>query len=149
LLLPRSAALSVSLISRSGEVRAQAELARNPSLAAVLRTALVVACIAALAFALWSGDSAAHAAYDPDLARVLRFMAIVKAGIALSAMALLLWRFGRPVSIWGACACIAGTCLLVGASVLIWQLTSIPAAAGAFHVGLLVVLVAAWRERKG
>ena len=70
-------------------------------------------------------------------------------GIALAAVGVLLWRFGHPTPPRMATAYIAGATLIVGASVLIWQLVHIPAAAIAFHAGEFTLLIAAWRDRDG
>ena len=86
---------------------------------------------------------------EPDLARLLRGMALLKGGIALAAVGVLLWRFGHPTPPRMVTAYIAGAALIVGASVLIWQLVHIPAAAFAFHVGEFALLIAAWRDRDG
>lgn len=111
-----------------------------------LGSALVLGSIAAGTIALWFGNPAAYLAADPELARLLRGMALIKAGLVVGAMALLLWRLRRPVTARTACVYLLGTWWMAGASMLIWQLTLIPLAAITFHVGELSMLVAAWRD---
>jgi hypothetical protein len=91
-------------------------------------------------------SSSAHPAVEPELALLLRGMAVIKAGIALAAVALSLWRFGQPVSSAAASGYVAGVCSLGAATVLIWHLSFIPAAAVIFHLGLFGLLALAWRE---
>jgi hypothetical protein len=83
---------------------------------------------------------------EPQLGLLLRFMAVIKASIALAAISLALWRFGQPVSVMAAAGYVAGAACLVAATVLIWCLSFIAAAAIIFHVGLIGLLVLAWRE---
>jgi energy-converting hydrogenase Eha subunit A len=100
----------------------------------------------ALAAAAMLGDPARLVQADPQLAFLLRGMALIKSALVLAAIALLLWRFAHPVSNGFALAYIAGTAVLAAASMLIWQLSFIPLAALAFHVAALAVLLAAWRD---
>lgn len=111
-----------------------------------LGSALVFGSVAAGAIALWFGNPAAYLAADPELARLLRGMALIKAGLVVGAIALLLWRLRRPVTVRTTCVYLIGTWWMAGASMLIWQLTLIPLAAITFHVGELSMLVAAWRD---
>jgi hypothetical protein len=83
---------------------------------------------------------------DPELARLLRGMALIKAAIVVASLAALLWRFGRPLSNGLAGAYLAGAWAAAGASMMIWQLGFIPSAAVLFHLGELTLLVAAWRD---
>ncbi len=115
---------------------------------ALLRTLLLAGCMASMAIALWLGPPPASVQADPELARLLRGMALIKGGIVLAAVCALMWRFGRPAPQRLAAAYLAGTWLAAGASMLIWQLTLIPWAALAFHAGELTLLVAAWRDRR-
>ena len=116
----------------------------NPALS--LGTVLVPGCAAVAAVTAVIGEPSPLLLADPELAVLLRGMAIIKGAILVVAVALLLWRFGRPVSQPAAAAYALGTWLAVGATVLIWQLTFIPTAAVLFHLGELAVLVTAFRE---
>ena len=111
-----------------------------------LRAALLAGCVAATVLAAWVGEPEPRFIADPELARLLRGMALIKAGIVLVGLALLLWRFGRAVPAGIAAIYMAGTWLAAAASMLIWQLAFIPFAAAAFHLGEFAVLVAAWRD---
>lgn len=113
---------------------------------ALLRSLLLTACAVAVATAAALGHPAAFIAADPELAFLLRGMAAIKAAIVLAAVAVLVWRFARPVPQRTALAYIAGVAVLAAATTLIWQLSFIPFAAIVFHLAEFVVLVAAWRD---
>lgn len=113
---------------------------------AVLRATLLAGCAASVAAAAWVGRPESVLATDPELARLLRGMALIKAMMVATALALLLWRFGRPISSAYAGAYMAGAWLAAAGSMGIWQLTHIPAAAIGFHVGEIAFLVLAWRD---
>lgn len=115
---------------------------------ALLRAALLLGCIASVALAASLGRPEHLLASDLELARLLRGMAIIKSAIVLAGIALLLWRFGRPLSARMAGVYLAGAWLSAGASMLVWQLTLIPLAAGLFHMGELSLLMAAWRDSR-
>lgn len=103
-----------------------------------------VAGLAAAALA----DPAAVAGveHEPELVLLLRGMAVLEAGLALTAVALAYWRSRRPVSTRAGAGVVVGVSSPVAASALIWFLSFIAAAAIAFHVGALGLLVLAWRE---
>lgn len=112
----------------------------------VLRAALLVGCTAAVVVAAEVGHPAASLESDVDLGRLLRGMAVIKAGIVFAAISLLWWRLKRPVPApLAACGLIA-TWAAAGASMLIWQLTAIPLAVVIFHASGLAFLVAAWLD---
>jgi hypothetical protein len=111
----------------------------------LLGCAGAVALAAAIATAL-GGPQGALAA-DPELAFLLRGMAVIKAGIALAAAAVLWWRFGHAIGRGHAAAYLVGMGLVAGATVLISALTAIAAAALVFHVGAFTLLIAAWGDR--
>jgi hypothetical protein len=100
--------------------------------------------------AVWAAVSlsgvAAHADIEPELAMLLRGMAVIKGLLTLAAVACVMWRLGRAVSPWALATYLVGTWLLAFANTLIWQLSWIGAAAALYHVGLLSLLVAAWRD---
>ena len=84
---------------------------------------------------------------DLALARLLRGMALIKGAMAVAAVAAVLWRFGRPVSAPAAAGYLLGSWVVVGSTMLIWQLSWIPAAAVLFHAAGLSMLLVSWRER--
>ena len=108
------------------------------------RAALIVGVGVAIGAAIALGHPDPLLQADPPLARLLRGMALIKGALALAAVAVLLWRFGWPVSRRLAGVYLASAWLVAGSSMLIWQLTSIAGAATAFHVGGLALIVAAW-----
>lgn len=117
--------------------------------AMALRALLLCGCLATVAMAAWIGRPEAYLAADADLARLLRGMALIKGFLALAAVAVLLWRFGHPLSQRMAAAYLVGAWLAAGASMLVWQLTFIPLAALVFHIGEITMLLTAWRDRTG
>jgi hypothetical protein len=110
------------------------------------RGALLLTCAAAVTVAAWVGDAGPYQRADPSLARLLQGMALIKAAIALGAVALLLWRFGWPVGKPAALAYGMAAALMAGATMLIWQLSFIPLAAAFFHIGALVMLLVGWQD---
>ena len=138
-----SAVLPTS-IAPSARLRAIAPAGGSRALA--MRIALLATCLVAGLASAALADRAATAGVEPELVLLLRGMAVLKAGLALAAVALAFWRFGRPVSTRAAAGYVVGVSSLVAASVLIWLLSFIASAAIAFHVGALGLLVLAWRE---
>jgi hypothetical protein len=111
------------------------------------RAVLMAACVAAVVAAAWVGQPAPYLQADPGLAQLMRGMALIKAAIALGAVALLLWRFGWPTGKLAALAYAISAALMAGATMLIWQLSFIPLAAALFHIGALVMLLVGWRDQ--
>ncbi len=109
----------------------------RPSLAAAVLGA------AALALATQAGP------HDPELATLLRFMAVVKAAMALGAAVLVGWRFGSPVRPTAALGYVAGASSMAGGAGLIWQLGHIGTGALLVHGGLLALAGLAWLDRAG
>jgi hypothetical protein len=116
------------------------------SSSALMRFVLLTACLLSVLAAYWVGEPARVVQVDPGLAPLLRGMALIKAAIALGAVALLLWRFGWPVGKPAALAYVVSAALMAGATMLIWQLTFIPLAAALFHIGALAMLLVGWRD---
>ena len=114
----------------------------------VPRAALLLGCTATTTLAAWVGGPTPYLNADAELGHLLQGMALIKAGILFAAISLLWWRFKRPVPVGLTAVYLIATWLAAGASMLIWQLTSIPFAAITFHVGGLAFLVAAWRDYK-
>ncbi len=111
-----------------------------------LRTALLIGSVAMVVAAGWYGQPDLLLQADPQLALMLRGMALIKATMVLVALALLAWRFMHPIGRLQAAVYIGGAWLAAGGCMLIWQLTHIPAAAVAFHVGEFAFLLMAWRD---
>lgn len=111
-----------------------------------LRASLLVGIMVAIACAAAIGHPESLVRADAELARLLRGMALIKGFIALAAVAAILWRFGWSASRGATVAYTTGAWLIAGGSMLIWQLTYIPAAAIAFHVGAFAIVFAACRD---
>ncbi len=117
---------------------------------ALRRAGLVAACLLAMAATAITIEPSDLVRSDPDLARLLRGMALIKALILAATIALASWRLGFALRPGVAASYVAGTVAMAVATVLIWQLASLPFAAVLFHVGLFVVAVIAWRvDRDG
>jgi hypothetical protein len=114
----------------------------------VLRCALVGGAICAVGLAAGFGDPIAHLRADPDLSHLLRGMAVIKAALAVLAIAVLSWRFARPIPPATAVAYVIGAWLMAAASMIVWRLSFIGVGALAFHTGELTLLIVAWREHR-
>ena len=93
------------------------------------------------------GLAPAHpVAAEPALVMLLRFMAILKLGLALGATALTFWRITASIGDRLAIAYIAASALMLAAPGLIWSIAPLAAGALLFHGGLFVFLIAASRD---
>lgn len=116
-----------------------------PAAQAYWRPILAVAVLGAATLALVTQPGP----HNPELATLLRFMAVVKAGMALGAAALLGWRFGSPVRPAIGLGYVAGASGMAAGAGLIWQLGHIGAGALLVHGGLLALAGLAWLDRAG
>lgn len=80
---------------------------------------------------------------DEDLARLLRFMALLKGTFAVVAFAGAWWRLARPAPVWREIVYIAGPGLMAGGSVALWQVGAVTFATVALHAGMVALLAAA------
>lgn len=111
----------------------------------LLRALPFVVCATTIAAVLATGDPTGLLASDPELAQLLRGMAILKAALLVAAAAVLTWRFGRPLPRAALGGYLAGLVAMAAATAMVWQLSALPLAAFSFHAGLLAVLLVAWR----
>uniref|UniRef100_Q07TI6 Uncharacterized protein n=1 Tax=Rhodopseudomonas palustris (strain BisA53) TaxID=316055 RepID=Q07TI6_RHOP5 len=113
--------------------------------------ALLIVVIAAAATAWLAAGSAQSALLDGDaeLAMLLRFMAAVKATIALAVLGVTVWRLGHPAPTAVALLYLAAVALMAAAPGVIWQLAYVGIGAGLFHAGLLLFLAALVADRGG
>ncbi len=111
------------------------------------RIALLLLTAVALLGAGAAALRAPAATVDPDLVRVIRFMAAIKGGLALAAVAACFWRLARPAGPWRTAIYVAGPPAMAGASVALGALLSPALAAAALHLGLLAVVAAALTDR--
>jgi hypothetical protein len=82
-----------------------------------------------------------------ELTMLLRFMAAVKALMALAALAATVWRLGFPASPMLAIAYLGSITLMSAAPPLIWQIAHVALGAALFHAGLLLLVVALFADR--
>ena len=110
------------------------------------RVALVAAVAGAgvAGFLARGGDGAGS-----DLVLLMRFMAGVKAAMALGAVALVWWRMGAPVGRGTAAAYVAASALMAAGPGLIWDMRHVGLGAMAVHGGLSALLVVGWLDRAG
>ena len=137
-----------SIVDAAPRARPASPQARQAA-SAVSRAALLlvigVAAIAGLVTGAAQGSQAASYA-DPDLARLLRAMAVLKALIASGAVAAVLWRLGSAVTLpWFAAYALAAAAMAAGPG-LIWSMTHLGAGALLLHGGLLACALLLWRD---
>lgn len=84
-----------------------------------------------------------------DLLVLMRFMAGVKAAMALGAVALVWWRMGAPVGRGAAAAYVVAAAVMAVGPGLIWDMRHIALGAVAVHGGLSALLVVGWLDRVG
>ncbi|AWN40060.1 hypothetical protein [Methylobacterium durans] len=120
----------------SGMAAAGIRLQRRGRRLAVLGLALAAP---AAVFAL-GGDAAAT---EPDLARLIRFMALLKAGFALAALVVGLWRIARPAAPWREAVYLAAPALMLAGAAALWQMQAFGPASIVLHAGLFGFLAAA------
>ena len=119
----------------------------SPNARRLLLLLLIGAAVAGGVVATSSADAAqAVANAGTDLVRLLRVMAALKVGLALSATAAVLWRFGAAVSpAWFGAYAIA--CGAMGAGpVLIWSMAHVGTGTVLLHGGLLAIFLLLWRD---
>lgn len=114
----------------------------------LLTTALVLGSVAAAAGAIAiGGETGARAALaDPDLARLLRAMAVIKGAMFAAALGALGWRFRRPVAPAFGAAYLALAWTAAGSIGAMWQLAAPGTVAVVLHAAGAALLVAAWRD---
>ena len=123
-----------------------ANAARRVVPAGRLRGGLIAGCAISIGIARYVGDPSGTTYADPALARLLRGMALIKGVIAIAAIAAVWWRFGRAASKPAAAGYLLGCWLMIGSTMLIWQLAFVPLAAILFHAAALSMLLLSWRE---
>jgi hypothetical protein len=110
------------------------------------RTLLVAGCCLTGVGAWALGEPVALQATDPDLAFLLRAMALIKATLVAAGLSVLWWRLGWPIATFLAAGYVLAGWLVAGATVMIWQLTSIAAAAVIFHAAGLAWVGLMWLD---
>jgi hypothetical protein len=112
------------------------------------RAALAVAVLLAVAVAHLAGDdaeSARAAAADPELARLLRAMALTKAAMAAASVWLADRLLRRPLGAGLAAGIVAAVALMAAAPVLMWHVAHVGTGALLFHASAIFLLILGWR----
>lgn len=104
------------------------------------RALLVLGMAAGIGIAAGLGAGPAAGETDPDLVRLLRFMALLKGVFALVALAACFWRLARPAEAWREAVYVAGPGLMAAGAVCLWQLQSASVSAAILHIGMLALL---------
>ncbi len=128
---------------------AEIAVARPASMAWPRIALAAILCAAALGGALATSPAATAAAIAHDgeaLTRLMRFMAGVKATLALAATAGLFWRLGAPVRLGWYFAYAASAAAMAAGPGLIWGMVHIGWGAACLHGGLLGTILLLWRD---
>ena len=112
---------------------------------AAVGVGLVAAALAGAA--LTAPHAPARVAADPDLARLLRAMAVIKGVLVALGAGVIGWRFQRPTPLRFALG-YAALVWTAGAAVgAMWQLAAVGQVAVALHAAGALLVVLAWRDR--
>jgi len=114
----------------------------------MLRSALGVGVLLAVAAASWHAQVGPSLQADPKLGHLLRGIALIKAALTVLALGLVYWRVSRPISTRVAAAYLGGVWFMAGASMWVWELAHVGWGAVLFHAGELTILLVAWREHQ-
>jgi len=116
------------------------------------RALLIAGLSAAVAGGLWLGGTAgtmeSSPAFtgEPALALLLRFIGLVKLGVAAGVAALLFWRLRYPMTASVRRVAFISTWCLAASATMLAQLAYLVPAALVFHLGFGALLMLAWRE---
>lgn len=129
--------LDRSAFPAQARVRDRARARGRPARRALVGlTAVALLASAAIA-------TAPAAFVEPDLARVIRFMALIKGGFALAALAGCFWRLARPAGPVRTAIYVAAPPAMAAGALALGSLHSPALAAAGLHLGFLAVLAAA------
>lgn len=109
--------------------------------------AAIAAGYAALLLTAPDATASAQRQIDSELVMLLRFMAGVKALLALCALAAAVWRLGYPASPLLTAAYVLAPALMCTAPVVIWRMTNVATGAELFHGGLALLLLTLFADR--
>jgi hypothetical protein len=129
---------------------AAAQPSRHPASARppLRRAALAGTVLLALAAAHLAGNDAASAhaaAADPELAWLLRSMALTKAAMAAAAVWLADRLLRLPIGAALAAGLVTAAAAMAAAPVLMWHVAHVGTGALLFHGGMVLLLVLGWR----
>lgn len=119
---------------------------RRAAATTINRAFLVLGMVAAFAVAGTVNGTAAQD-LDPDLVRLMRFMALLKGAFLVVALAGSFWRLARPAPIWRTVVYVGGPALMAAGTVALWRMQDAGIAAAALHVGMFALLAAALTDR--
>ncbi|MEL6752857.1 MAG: hypothetical protein AAFO57_02425 [Pseudomonadota bacterium] len=130
----------------------QTQPASLPRLTPLAARAIVLACLSIGAGAAWISVSpaasvAALEAAGPDLTRLLRGMAAIKALLGAALLAGISWRLASPISPAGLAVYGAASAAMGAGLVLTWSLTLLAAGAVLLHLGLFGGLIVLARDK--
>jgi hypothetical protein len=112
------------------------------------RVASIIAPLTAASLTLFASQSgylsAASPAADVELDLLLKFMAAIKAVMALGAIALIAWRLGFAAHARLKLTYCASASAMAAAPALIWFTPTVTAGALLFHTGLILFLATAY-----
>ena len=126
--------------------RAATRARRRAAGAARLRGLLILGVVLAAAGGLAVPGNGAAALLDPELTRLLRAMAALKALAAAGAIAAVLWRLGAPVTLLRFAGYVLACAAMAAGPGLIWQMAHVAGGALLLHGGLLAAIVLLWRD---
>ena len=134
--------------TRPGVERNASRLDRHQKTLPLRLTLLAVCAFAAAAAIYFAGTGGVQSA-DPDLARLLRGMAIIKTAILLAVGAAIWWRLGSAIRPAFAAGYIIFGALGVAGATLVWNMAGLAVAPFLFDGALLGFLVLALRDDNG
>ncbi len=136
----------MSGLSSAAPIAGSSDRTGTPWLA---RGGLLVVAVLAFAAGLLVADQAETAravAADPDLARLLRAMAGLKALMAAAAVGVMMWRLASPIGPVRLALYAVSTAAMTAGPALIWNLVNIGFGAALLHGGLLAAVMLLWRD---
>ena len=107
---------------------------------------LVGGCVLAAVAVGAAARGGAAPAVDPELARLLRAMAVIKGVMLVAGVGALAWRLRRPTPLPFAAAYLGGAWVAAGAVAAMWSLVALGAVAVVLHGVAAAVALLAWRD---
>ncbi len=115
----------------------------------VLRAAFLASCFLAAACVTFFSAASSAPSIDPDLAKLVKGMAVIKSVIVLAAGVLIWWRLGSAIRPALAAGYILLAAACTGGAALVWNMTGLAVAPFLFDGGLLGFLILALRDDNG
>jgi hypothetical protein len=140
--------MTAEIVSQPGAVALSTRKDFSPRIAQCIIVAAIIA--AGLGACMTAGSQvAARAATEAgsDLTRLLRAMAVIKAVVAGTATAAVVWRLASPVSAPRFAVYLAACAAMSAGPALIWSVSYVAFGALILHGGLAVVVITLWRDK--